>query len=158
MAGENSLPTQYYHDDQQIICEAFTTPGATNIPILCADRTLIIDQIVVATLTGTSTNTLDFRKTSQALPTDGVVVPAALNATATTILAGTTGTVPAGTAEANNVYVVTTESGVGTLGVTTKLDVDKNTLDAGNWLFLRASAAMTNATVFVQVRFRSRPK
>ena len=159
MAGENSLPTQYYHDDQQVVCEAFVAPaGTTNIPLLYADRTLIIDQIVVSTLTGTSTNTLDFRKTSQALPSDGVVVPAKTDASAATILAGTTGTVPAGTAEASNVYVITTESGVGTLGATTKLDVDKNTLDAGNWLFIRASGAMTNATVFVQIRFRSRPK
>lgn len=159
MAGENSLLTQYYQDDQQLVCEVFSAPaGSVNLPLLYADRTLIIDEIVVSTLTGTSTNTLDFHKTSQALPTDGVIVPAKTNASAATILNGSTGTVPAGTAEASNVYVLTTESGVGTLGAITRLDNEKNTLDAGNWLLLRASGTMTNSTVFVQIRFRSRPK
>lgn len=159
MAGESSLPVQYYHDDQQIVAEVFVAPaGTTNIPLLYADRTLIIDSITVGILTGTSTNTLDFHKTSTAIPADSVIVPTALDATAATILTGSSGTVPAGTANANAVYFITTESGVGALGATTKLDNTKNTLDAGNWLFLRASGTMSSATVSVQVRFRSRPK
>lgn len=159
MAGENSLLAQYYHDDQQIINELVSAPGSGAVtPILYADRSLIIDSITIGVLTGTSTNTLDIVKTSTAIPADSVITPTVLNATSATILTGTSGTVPAGTANANSVVFLTTESGVGALGVTTKLDNTKNTLDAGNWLFLSPSANMTSATIVVQIRFRSRPK
>jgi hypothetical protein len=159
MAGENSLPALYYHDDQQLVTELISAPAAgAGTPLLYADRSLIIDSITIGILTGTSTNTLDIVKTSTAVPADGVITPSALNTTSATILAGTSGTVPAGTANANSVVFLTTESGVGTLGATTKLDNTKNTLEAGNWLFLSPSGAMTSAAIAVQIRFRSRPK
>ena len=159
MAGENSLPVLYYHDDQQIVTELFSAPASgAGTPLLYADRSLIIDSITIGVITGTSSNTLDIVQTSTAVPADGVITPSALNTTSATILTGATGTVPAGTANANSVVVLTTESGVGALGVTTKLDNTKNTLDAGNWLFLSPSGAMTSAAILVQIRFRSRPK
>ena len=159
MAGETVLPAQHYPDDFQIVTELFSAPASgAGTPLLYADRSLIIDSITIGILTGTSTNTLDIVKTSTAVPADGVITPSVLNTASATILTGTSGTVPAGTANANSVVVLTTESGVGALGVTTKLDNTKNTLDAGNWLFLSPSGTMTSAAIVVQIRFRSRPK
>jgi hypothetical protein len=148
MAGESSLPTQYYHDDQQIITEFLPTAPSTRIPILYADRNLIIDSVVVGTLTASTGNTTATIQKTTAGTNDGITItPAAPDATLTSMMA--TGTIATG---AIGTVVVSTES------ATRSLSTDHNTLDAGNWLFYVPGGAATAHVATVQIRFRSRPK
>lgn len=148
MAGENSLPTQYYHDDQQILSEILPVAPATRVPLLYADRNLIIDSVVVGTLVvSTGDTTATIQKTT-AGTNDGITItPAAPNATLQSMMA--TGTIATG---AIGTVVVSTES------ATRSLSTDHNTLDAGNWLFYVPGGTATNHVATVQIRFRSRPK
>lgn len=147
MAGENSLPAQYYHDDQQICCEVLIAPAAAT-PILYADRNLIIDSVTVGTYTAsTGGATATIQKTT-AGTNDGITItPAAPNATPTSIMA--TGTIPINAA---GTIVVNTES------ATRSLSNAQNTLDAGNWLLFVPASGATSFVGSVQIRFRSRPK
>jgi len=146
MAGENSLPTQYYHDDQQVVTEVIVACPAGGVPILYADRNLIVDSVVVGVLTASSGGAT---ATIQKSTSTTMASPA-------TILAGSVGTFSI--ASSNTFFNLTTESGVGTLGASTKLDNTKNTLDAGSWLMFVPASAATASLITVQVRFRSRPK
>lgn len=147
MAGENSLPTQYYHDDQQVLNEMLSAPAAA-VPILYADRDLIIDSVVVGTYTASSGGaTATIQKTTAATRTGTTITPAAPNATPTSIMgAGTIAISAAGT------VVVATDT------ATTYLSKDQNKLDAGNWLLFVPVSGATAFVGSVQVRFRSRPK
>jgi len=147
MAGENSLPTQYYHDDQQVVCEVLIAPAAAT-PILYADRNLIIDSVVVGVYTVSAGITATIQKTVGAT-NDGITITPVSPAAASPQTLMATGTIPVATA---GTYVVSTES------ATRSLSADHNTLDAGNWLLFVPSASATGAVLSVQVRFRSRPK
>jgi hypothetical protein len=147
MAGENSLPTQYYTDDQTILVESLSAPAGA-VPILYADRDLIIDSVVVGTYTASSGGaSATIQKTTAATRTGTTITPAAPNATATSIMgAGTIAINAAGT------VVVATDT------ATTYLDKTLNKLDAGNWLLFVPVSGATSLVGTVQVRFRSRPK
>lgn len=148
MAGENSLPTQYYHDDQQILSEILPVAPATRVPLLYADRNLIIDSVVVGTLVASTGDTTATLQKTTAGTNDGITItPAAPNATLQSMMA--TGTIATG---AIGTVVVSTES------ATRSLSTDHNTLDAGNWLFYVPGGTATSHVATVQVRFRSRPK
>lgn len=148
MAGENSLPTQYYHDDQQIISEILPVAPATRVPILYADRNLIIDSVVVGTLVAsTGDTTATIQKTTSGTNDGITITPALPNATMQTMMA--TGTIATG---AIGTIVVSTES------ATRSLSADHNTLDAGNWLFYVPGGTATAHVATLQIRFRSRPK
>lgn len=149
MAGENSLPTQYYHDDQQIVTELISVPSGNGVPLLYADRNLIIDSVVVTPMikSTATTKTATIQKTT-AGTNDGITIsPAAADATLSSIMG-------AGTINLNTfaTTVVATDT------ATTYLDNTKNTLDAGNWLFFVPSETATSSLIAVQIRFRSRPK
>lgn len=147
MAGENSLPTQYYHDDQQIVCEVLIAPAAAT-PILYADRNLIIDSVVVGTYTASGGGaSATIQKTTAGTNNGITITPASPAATPTSIMA--TGTIPINAA---GTIVVSTES------ATRSFSNEQNTLDAGNWLLFVPASAATNFVGSVQVRFRSRPK
>lgn len=147
MAGENSLPAQYYKDDQQICCEVLTAPAAAT-PILYADRNLIIDSVTVGTYTASTGGTTATIQKTTAGTNDGITItPAAPNATPTSIMA--TGTIPINAA---GTIVVNTES------ATRSFSNTQNTLDAGNWLLFVPASGATNFVGSVQIRFRSRPK
>lgn len=147
MAGENSLPAQYYHDDQQVMCEVLIAPAAAT-PILYADRNLIIDSVTVGTYTASTGGTTATIQKTTAGTNDGITItPAAPNATPTSIMA--TGTIPINAA---GTIVVNTES------ATRSLSNAQNTLDAGNWLLFVPASGATSFVGSVQIRFRSRPK
>lgn len=147
MAGESSLPAQYYHDDQQVICEVLIAPAAAT-PILYADRNLIIDSVTVGTYTASTGGTTATIQKTTAGTNDGITItPAFPNASLTSIMA--TGTIPI---DVIRTIVVTTES------ATRSLSTDQNTLDAGNWLMFVPVSGATNFVGSVQIRFRSRPK
>lgn len=149
MAGETSLPTQYYHDDQQLCCEVVSALTTAGVPVLYADRNLIIDSVVIGSIVAAGAGvTATIRKTT-AGTNDGVTItPAAPNAALTSVMA--TGTIPLDTIAST--IVVSTES------ATRSLSIDHNTLDAGNWLFFVPSAAASGYVGAIQIRFRSRPK
>jgi hypothetical protein len=148
MAGENSLPTQYYRDDQQLVCEVLPTAPTTRVPILYADRNLIIDSIVVGTLVASTGDTTATIQKTTAGTNDGITItPAAPNATLTSMMA--TGNIATGTI---GTIVVSTES------ATRSLSNSQNTLDAGNWMFYVPGGTATSHVATIQIRFRSRPK
>lgn len=149
MAGENSLPTQYYTDDLTIAVEGLVAPAAA-VPILYADRDLIIDSVIVGVYTActATTKTATIQKTTTASRSNnGVLTPASPAATPTSIMgAGTISTATPGTT------VIATDT------TTTYLSNTLNKLDAGNWLLFVPSEAATALVGTVQVRFRSRLK
>jgi hypothetical protein len=149
MAGENFLPVQYYHDDQQLVTESLVATPAAGVPILYADRDLIIDSITVGTLTASSGGaSATIQKTTAATRNNaGAIVPASPGATLSSIMG--TGTIAINAA---GTVFVTTES------ATTSLSNEKNKLDAGNWLFFVPVSVATALAATIQIRFRSRPK
>jgi hypothetical protein len=148
MAGENSLPTQYYPDDQTIIVEGLSATPAAGVPVLYADRDLIIDSVVVGTLTASSGGTTaTIQKTTAATRTGTTITPASPGATLTSIMGA--GTIAIGTA---GTVVVATDT------ATTYLDKTLNKLDAGNWLLFVPASVATAFAGTIQIRFRSRPK
>jgi len=149
MAGENFLPVQYYTDDQTLAVEGLTATPAAGVPILYADRDLIIDSITVGTLTASSGGaSATIQKTTAATRSNtGAITPASPGATLTSIM--NTGTIAI---NAVGTVVVTTES------ATTSLSISQNKLDAGNWLFFVPVSVATALAGTIQIRFRSRPK
>jgi hypothetical protein len=148
MAGETSLPTQYYTDDQTIAIEGLSATPAAGVPILYADRDLIIDSVIVGTLTvSTGGTTATIQKTTSATRSNGVITPASPAATLTSIMGA--GTIAIGTA---GTVVVATDT------ATTYLDKTLNKLDAGNWLLFVPASVATAFAGTIQIRFRSRPK
>jgi len=154
MAGESTLPAQYYPDDFQILTVgpfygvALVDPTA----VFYADRNFIVDSIIVYTKTphgsaATGSFEVSTDPTSQAGTSMGI---ADLNlAAGTTLFLQTDG----GTAPAT----VASDGTTGTSTGSTQLDYTANTIPAGSFLVVDLNNG-TSWRGFIQIRLRSRPK
>jgi hypothetical protein len=158
----NPLVTQHYPDDFAIASFVFT--GALiNDPsaILYADRTLVIDQIVVgvhAAGTSSGAGALSFEISNSCIGTSGnsigVVTVDGANVTAgdhvildgvgTTVYKYTAGVAAACTGCTQLKWLNTSN---------TTID---NVIPAGSWLVVDSTGTTTGARVTIQVRYRSR--
>lgn len=154
MSGENSLPSQYYPDDFQIITIGpfYGTALVDPTAVLYADRDLTVDSIIVYTATANgSAATASFEVSTDPTSTSGSVMAVAdLNLTAgTTLFLATDGGTAPVTIAANGT--------AGTSSNSTQLSPNENTINRGSFLILDLSAG-TSWRGFIQIRLRSRPK
>lgn len=154
MAGETTLPAQYYPDDFQVITIGpfYNTALVDPTAVLYADRNWTVDSIIVYTATANgSAATASFEVSTNPTSSSGTSMAVAdLNLTAgtTLFLATDGGTVPA-TVAANGT--------AGTSANSTQLSSTENTISRGSFLIVDLSAG-TSWRGFIQIRLRSRPK
>jgi hypothetical protein len=153
MAGENTLPAQYYPDDFQILTFTLTNTGLLDpTAILYADRNFIVDSIIVYTRTANgSAATGSFEITTDPTADTGTAMAVAdLNLTAGTTLFLQTdgGTTPA---------TVASDGTAGTSSNSTQLSNTGNFIPQGSFIVIDLSAG-TTWRGFIQIRLRSRPK
>lgn len=158
MAGENSLPAQYYHDDFQVTVypNAIAAPHDPSI-LLYADRDLIVDEIVVGVhAVGGTGATLSFETTTDIgnVAATGAVM-ATVNIDTANITAGDTFVLTTDgitrTTSAGVVYTSSTGTSVLTMNA-------NNKIPKGSWLIFDISGTIGSGRASVQIRFRSRPK
>jgi hypothetical protein len=148
MAGETTLPAQYYPDDFQILTYPLNNTSALTVdtPWFYCDRNIIVDQVVInisTAGTGGSSPLVAICKTTAgtlAAPANVITSLTAISSTVSLAAAATT--------------VMTTDS-------TTKfLDKTTNFVDAGNWVVFDLTGTMPSAALIgaITIRFRSRPK
>jgi len=154
MSGENSLPSQYYPDDFQIINLGpyYGTALVDPTAVLYADRDLTVDSIIVYTSTANgSAATGSFEVSTDPTSSSGNSMAVAdLNLTAGTTLFLQTdgGTTPA---------TISAAGVAGTSSNSTQLSAAENTINRGSFLIIDLSAG-TSWRGFIQIRLRSRPK
>lgn len=152
----NSLVTQHYPDDFQIVCVSI--PGSASDPtaLMYADRDLVIDSVVFGIrAVGTSSTSNNEVK---------IEVATGLNlATGSELCTfSTDGTTP--TAASGDTIVSTTDgvvrvnsTGVSqAVGSSTKLDSNVNLVKAGQWVVADLVGTDSSLRAMVQIRFRSR--
>jgi hypothetical protein len=148
MAGETTLPAQYYPDDFQMLTYALNNFGALAVdtPWFYCDRNIIIDEVIVGVSTagtGGSSPTVSISKT-----TGGTAATPALPLASLVVISSTVSLAATGTT------VMTTDS------ATKFLDKTTNFVDAGNWVAFDLTGTMPTAALVgaITIRFRSRPK
>jgi hypothetical protein len=160
MAGESSLPVQYYADDFQILTVPFTS-AAVNDPtaILYADRDMIIDEIVVGVhAVGGVGYSFDFEASTNPVGQSGVSM-CTINIDTANVTVGDTLV-----ATTDNVlrYSLTGVLQTTTLGSTAIngviAGVQSNCIPKGSWLVMDVAGTVGSGRVIVQIRFRSRLK
>jgi hypothetical protein len=162
MAGENTLPVQYYPDDFDVVSFQFDATAASigdPTPLLYADRQLIIDNIVVGLVaaSGSGTDALTFRNGTD-FATLANNNPLCLIDTFTDCAAGDT--------------IVSTSDGVVRTNLSGQLKTAANNSTAinaattngfwnvipqGSWLLID-TGTITSLKCTIQIRYRSRPK
>jgi hypothetical protein len=158
MAGENSLVTQYYPDDFQVVVynNATASPHDPSL-LLYADRDLYIDEIVVGVHVLNTTDGLITLKVTRDI---GTTTPTGNTLCTIDIDSG-------GNMTVGDTLVITTEGVVRTnsSGVVqtatvpvTALSNTENKIPQGYWLVADLSGTWTNGRASIMTRFRSRPK
>lgn len=150
MPGESSLPIQYYPDDfadLNLQFQAIAMPDPC--VVFFAERTFVIDSVVLTTITAQSGQTITLRISQD---------PASTTATAVGVL--DMGTVAGSrlvisTDEAP--YTVSNAGVVGTSATSVRLNSNENTIPAGSYLILDPSTTVSWRG-YIQVRLRSRQK
>jgi hypothetical protein len=149
------LVTQHYPDDFQVVTYAFDTTLVDPWPLLYADRSIVIDSIVVGVTTaaaGGSSGALSFEKTTGPINGSGTVLAVAgvddnnLDAGHYIVLDGN------GSVRRFNGSGELQSTATGS----TQLSSSENQLNAGQWLVVDFTGTFANFRGFVQVRFRSR--
>jgi hypothetical protein len=158
MAGENTLPAQYYPDDFQVV--VFNNAiAAPNDPVLLlyADRDLIVDEIVVGVhAVGGSSAVLSFETSTDPSSTTPSATPmATVNIDTANITAGDTFVLISDGITRTTAAGVVTTSSTGTSIANMK---DQNKISKGSWLVIDITGTIGGGRVGVQIRFRSRPK
>jgi len=147
MAGESTLPAQYYPDDFEIQTYVIHNYQAlvVDLPFFYCDRNIIIDQVVINVSTagtGGLTPTIAICKTTNgtlAAPANAITSLTAISSAVSLTAAATT--------------VMTTDSS------TKFLDKTTNFVDAGNFVVFDLTSAVTGGLLgAITIRFRSRPK
>jgi hypothetical protein len=147
MAGETTLPAQYYPDDFQQHTYVIHNYQAlvVDLPWFYCDRNIIIDEVIVGVSTagsgGTSPTVAICKTTGGTIATPATPL-ASLVAISSGVSLAATGTT-----------VMTTDS------ATKFLDKTTNFVDAGNWVVFDLTSAVTSGLLgAITIRFRSRPK
>ena len=161
MAGETSLLPQYYNDDFQVLSfPLITTAGVTDpLPILYADRDMVIDEIVVAVpVVGTGgTATINFEISTNPLEQGGTSM-CTINVDTANIVAGDTLVAPTDNVLRYSLAGALQTTAVGSTAINgVTAGVQSNCIPKGSWLIIDPNTA-TAARVIVQIRFRSRLK
>lgn len=160
MSGENSLMTQHYPDDFQVVTLSY--PGAVvhdPTALLYADRDLVVDQIVVGVhAAGGGSYALNFRVSPDCRNTSAtsmctINLDTANVADGDTIIANTDSVLRY---NSSGVLQSTTTGSVAINAVTA--NVQSNTIDRGSWLVIDPSGTAGSGRAIIQVRFRSRVK
>lgn len=155
MAGENSLVTQHYPDDFQVVVfnNATAAPHDPTV-LLYADRDLYVDEIVVGIhAVGGTSAALSFEVTRDLAGGTGDVVAVANIDTANVVASDTMVLTTEGvvrTSSSGSVYASSTGS--------TAISNSENKIPQGYWLIIDITGTIGSGRAAVQVRFRSRPK
>lgn len=150
MPGQIPLDTKYYPSDFNVVADVIVVPssGVTAVPLLYADRTLVIDSVTLYVVPGVAiaTNTLPLKikqVSGGVSPTFGTTTQDVGSFTALPV-----GTTQAATAFQTLTFAVTSPN----------TSPNNNVVPAGSvvWFQTNAAGSITNTpTVMVQVRYRS---
>lgn len=150
MPGQIPLDTKYYPSDFNVVVSVLVVPasGVTAVPLLYADRTLVIDSVTLYVIPGVAitTNTLPLKikqVSGGVSPTFGT----------TTQDVGSFTTLPVGTTAAATAFQTLTFA-----NTSPNTSPNNNVVPAGSvvWFQTNAAGSITNTpTVMVQVRYRS---